>query len=218
RQRARDKSVFIFGIVVPLALMGVLNMLFSGLDETAELDPVTVAASVPGDDPMASVITDTLSGIGAVDVTLHEVAADEVRDRVDSSDAELGIAVGDGFGQALTSGEPTRVEIIEGDGSGMSTDVVISVVQGTVDQLTASAVATTAGDTAGVAPDELPRIAQEVADAGDRIAMDEGQAADEQLTTRGTLVAGQAGLFLPFTVGFGVLALLPEREEGTRAR
>src|SRR5690625_7767522 len=100
RQRARDKSVFIFGIVVPLALMGVLNVLFSGLDEDAELDPVTVAASVPADDPVATVITDTLARTGAVDVTLHEVAAGEVRDLVDNGDAELGVAVGDEIGRA----------------------------------------------------------------------------------------------------------------------
>lgn len=46
----------------------------------------------------------------------------------------------------------------------------------------------------------------------------EGTAADQQLPPAGTLVAGQAGLFLLFTVGFGVLALLAEREEGTLAR
>lgn len=48
--------------------------------------------------------------------------------------------------------------------------------------------------------------------------LNEGVAADEQLSWAGSLVAGQAGLFLLFTVGFGVLALLAEREQGTLAR
>ena len=48
--------------------------------------------------------------------------------------------------------------------------------------------------------------------------LSEGQASAEQLSLKGTLVAGQTGLFLLFTVGFGVLGLLAEREEGTLAR
>ncbi|MDD9206315.1 ABC transporter permease, partial [Georgenia sp. 10Sc9-8] len=46
----------------------------------------------------------------------------------------------------------------------------------------------------------------------------EGRAADEQLSATAGLVAGQAGLFLLFTVGFGVLGLVAEREQGTMAR
>ncbi|PSL08345.1 ABC-2 type transport system permease protein [Haloactinopolyspora alba] len=218
RQRIRDRSVLLFGLVVPLALMGVLNLLFSGLDESTELQPVTVAASVPADDPLASAITGALQGIGAMDVTVREVPADEVRDRTADGDATLGITVPEGFTPALTSGEQTRVQIVEGDGGGLESDVLISVTRGTVDRLTAGAEATAAGRAQGLPPDELARIAREAAAVGDRIALAEGRAADHQLTSRGTLVAGQAGLFLLFTVGFGVLGLLAEREQGTMAR
>ena len=51
-----------------------------------------------------------------------------------------------------------------------------------------------------------------------RTTLESGQAADEQLDAGAALVAGQAGLFLLFTVSFGVNSLLIERENGTLAR
>lgn len=218
RQRLRDKSILIFGIAVPLALMGVLNLLLGGFDESPELGPVTVAASVPADDPLAPTIVDVLTGLDVMDVTVKDMPADEVDDYVADGDAAVGITVDDGFAQTVSTGRQARVEIIEGDSSGLEADVVISVVQGTVDQLTAGVVATVAGSAEGLSPDELATVGRTAATPSDHIALIEGQASNEQLSTKGTLVAGQTGLFLLFTVGFGVLALLAEREQGTMAR
>jgi len=218
RQRLRDKSILIFGIAVPLALMGVLNLLLGGFDESPELEPVTVAASVPADDPLAPTIVDVLTGLDVMDVTVKDMPADEVDDYVADGDAAVGITVDDGFAQTVSTGRQARVEIIEGDSSGLEADVVISVVQGTVDQLTAGVVATVAGSAEGLSPDELATVGRTAATPSDHIALIEGQASNEQLSTKGTLVAGQTGLFLLFTVGFGVLALLAEREQGTMAR
>ena len=42
RQRVRDRSVIIFALIVPLALMFVFNLVFGGL-QNHDLKPVTVA-------------------------------------------------------------------------------------------------------------------------------------------------------------------------------
>lgn len=217
RRRVRDKSVLIFGLVVPLALMGVFNLLFSGLEEDGGLDPVTIVAGTT-DDPMAGVVLQSLRGIDAMDVTVREVPEDEVRDLAAAGDAALGVLVPDDFAQSVTSGEPTTLRLVQGDGAGLEASILISVVNGVVDQMHAGAVAAQAASMAGVPPDRLAAIAEQAAAAGQQIALTEGRAADEQLTMKGQLVAGQTGLFLLFTVGFGVLALLAEREEGTMAR
>ena len=57
-----------------------------------------------------------------------------------------------------------------------------------------------------------------MAEADPGFTLVEGTPSNEQLSIKGALVAGQAGLFLLFTVGFGVLGLLAEREQGTLAR
>ncbi|MPV36332.1 ABC transporter permease subunit [Georgenia subflava] len=217
RQRVRDKSVIIFALVVPLALMFVFNLVFGGAQDL-ELEPVTVAASAPDGDQLAGVVVDALGELEFLDVTVEEVAADEVRPMAEAGDAQLGIVVPEGFGAAVSGGEGTVVEIVEGDGAGIETDILLSVVQGVLDQLAAGTVAAAAGAELGLPGEELGRIAQEAADAGPAIALAEGESSDEQLGGAATLVAGQAGLFLMFTVGFGVLGLLYEREYGTLAR
>lgn len=218
RQRVRDKSVIIFGLIVPLALMGVFNLLLGGSDEGVELQPVTVAASAPSQDPMARTLLGALDQVDAMDVTVHQVPADEVRDRADAGEADLGVIVPAGFSQSVRSGHGTTVQLVEGDGAGLETDVLVAVVQGVVDQLHAGAVAAAAGGMSGLPPDQLAAIGADAATAGQQIALIAGKASDEQLSTQGMLVAGQAGLFLLFTVGFGVLALLAEREQGTMVR
>ncbi len=217
RQRIRDKSVIIFGLVVPLALMGVLNMLFSGFDEDAELEPVTVAVSVPDNDH-ANRITETLSDFDGTDVTVEHVPAGDVRDRVDDGDADLGLTASEAVGAStLTEGEP-RVEIVEGnDGGGLESDVLISVVQEVVAVVDYIELYSYVWALSGAPADDIVDF-QAGMNESPPVTLEEGEASDEQLSTRGMLVAGQTGLFLLFTVGFGVLALLAEREQGTLAR
>ncbi|MEO7130316.1 MAG: ABC transporter permease, partial [Dermatophilaceae bacterium] len=65
---------------------------------------------------------------------------------------------------------------------------------------------------------EVAAAGQAAATAKPTLTLATGAASNEQLTMSGSLVAGQAGLFLLFTVGFGVLALVYERDQGTLAR
>lgn len=217
RQRVRDRSVLIFALVVPLALMYVFNLVFGGMTEI-ELEPVTVAVATPAEDELAPVLEDVLTQVDGLDVTLQEVPADQVRSVVDAGEAGVGVVVPDGFGAAVMQGEAVTVQVIEGDGTGLEAGVVISVLDGVLAQLTAATVTATAAAGSGLPPEQLAEIAQASLASGPPLEVTEGQAADEQLGPAAGLVAGQTGLFLLFTVGFGVLGLVTEREQGTLAR
>ncbi len=217
RQRMRDKSVLIFAIIVPLALMSVLNLVV-GDAQDAELEPVTVAASAPADDELAGILVGVLTEIEGFEVTVEEVGPDGAQDRAEAGTADLGLTVPDGFGAAVMDGRAVEVGVVEGDGAGLETDVLISVLQGTLDRFAAGAVAGAAGAELGLTRAELGQAAQQAAATDATLDLVEGEAATEQLSPSASLVAGQAGLFLLFTVGFGVLGLLGEREQGTLAR
>jgi ABC-2 type transport system permease protein len=217
RQRVRDKSVIIFAIVVPLALMFVFNLTFGGVDDIT-LDPIDVAVSVPEGDDLAAALVDSAFGLDAIQVTRVDAAPDEVRGLVESGDVALGVVVPDGFGQTLTSGREAVVDVIEGDAQGLESSVVITVLDAVLARLTSATVAATAGAMAGLPHDALVAVGEAAATAGPRYTTAEGEASTEQLSFAGSLVAGQAGLFLLFTVGFGVLGLLAEREQGTLSR
>ncbi len=220
RQRIRDKSVFIFALVVPLALMFVLDLALGDLGEP-QLKPTKVAAAVPAGDPLAAQLVDVVKGLdgtGGLEVTVREATASEVHALTRDNTVQLGLIVPDGFGAALQQGKGAEVTIVSGDGTGIEQSIIVTVVESTIDRYAAGAVAAAAGSAAGLAPTELLAIGRQVATAPSTITLQQGTASDEQLSATGTLVAGQAGLFLLFTVGFGVTALVSEREQGTLAR
>lgn len=217
RQRVRDRSVLIFALVVPLALMFVFNLTFGGATDL-ELEPVTVAVSAPADDPLARPVVAALSQVDGLDVTVRELPAEDARAQARSGDAALAIVVPPGFGRAVTRGDGAVIDVTEGDGAGIEGDILLSVLQGVLDRFHAGAVAVAAGAQAGVADDRLQSLAQQAVALAPDVTLAPGAPSDEQLSITGALVAGQAGLFLLFTVGFGVLGLVAERQQGTLAR
>ena len=217
RQRVRDRSVIIFSLVVPLALMSVMNLTIGDAGEL-ELEPVTVAASVPEGDRLGAALVGALSSTGVVEVTVEAAAADEVQELARDGDAALGVVVPEGFTADVERGAVTTVVLVEGDGAGLETDVLLSVVRAVLDQFAVGAHTAAAAARAGVPHDELAALAEQAATQAPAVNLSQGDTASEQLSMSGALVAGQAGLFLLFTVGFGVLGLVAEREQGTLAR
>lgn len=219
RQRVRDRSVFIYSLLVPLSLMGVLNLAFGGLgNETVDLKPATVVASAEDAGQLGGALLDTVDSLEIMDVTVRRVPAADVRQETQDSGAALGLVIPPDFTAAVTSGRPVAVQVVEGDQQGLEKDVLISVVDGLLDQFGAGAVTAAAGELAGLPRSSLAELGRQTAAGPAALTLSEGMASAEQLSLRGTLVAGQTGLFLLFTVGFGVLGLLAEREQGTLAR
>lgn len=220
QQRVRDKSVLIFALLVPLALMTVFNLVFGATDDI-EIDPVTVAISAPADDDLAQVLTGvvrSLDGTDELDVTVVETDEAAGRRQVEDGDTPLALIVPDGFGEAARAGEPVTVEAVRGDEAGLGAEIVLSVVDGVLDQVASGAVTARAALAEGVAPADLGPLVEQATSGGPAYDVESGQASDEQLSAGAALVAGQAGLFLLFTVSFGVTGLLVDRESGTLGR
>lgn len=153
-----------------------------------------------------------------MDVTVRKVPAGDVSRETKDTGADLGIILPADFTTAVTSGQPLSVQLVEGDAAGVETNVLISLVDGLLEQFSSGTVTAEAGDIAGLPHQVLGGLAQQAAAGTPVLTLSEGQASAEQLSLKGTLVAGQTGFFLLFTVGFGVLGLLAEREEGTLSR
>lgn len=218
-QRRRDKSVVIFAILVPLTLITVFNLVFGGTEEM-ELRPITVVAAIPDDDQLAATLVEVLetADLGDFEITLTRADEDAAREQVRAADADLGLLVPDGFTAAVQAGQGPVVEAVQGDGREIESQIVLSIVDGMLQQFAAASEAAVAALGAGIGVDELEQVAQDAVSEGPAYTIARGEASNEQLDTAGTLVAGQSGLFLFFTVGFGVVGLIVERENGTLAR
>src|SRR5699024_4085286 len=123
----------IFALIVPLALMTVLNLIMGDLD-TEEVEPVTVAVTAPADDELAAVLPDALAQLDEPDVTLVERDAADVRATVENDEAGMGLIVPEHFTQTLRSGAGLDVEVIEGNGDEISMTVVAAVLDAVLDQ------------------------------------------------------------------------------------
>lgn len=219
RQKVRDRSLFIFSLGVPLAIISVFNLVFGGAEEV-ELRPVDVVVAAPSGDPMAQVVSDVLQDAdsGGLELTVTEVAAAEVEAQVEDGRADVGLVLPDGFAEDVRAGRGPVVRAVQGDGLAVETQIVLSIVDGVLDQFASSSEAAVAAAAAGVAPADIEQVARDAATERPAYTLREGETSPEQLGTAAALVAGQTGLFLFFTVGFGVLGLVIERETGTLAR
>ncbi|MFC5039751.1 ABC transporter permease [Ornithinimicrobium kibberense] len=227
----------LFAIVIPLALSAVFSLAFSGVDDP-QLEPVTAAVSVPEGDEAAAAVPQTLAGLAeaGIDVTVLEVPADEVTAAVTSGEAQVGITLPQGYAAALADGTGATVDVEVGEDAGLAGQVVVGVVSSTVEAMGRDATAVAAGAELGLDGQQLEALAAQLsgggsapdgaAAGGDGTATaPEGGAAwtvrgvaGGQLSLSAGIVAGQAGMFLFFTVGFAVLTMLTEREWGTLAR
>lgn len=218
-QGLRDKSVILFGFVVPLALMFVFNLVFGDTDDR-DFRPVAVAMAAPEGDQVAATVTTALESLGDIglDVTVTRLDAEAVRD-VDVGDAVgLALILPDDTTEDVTTGRPVTVEVVESESTGLEGNVVVSVVDEVLQQYARGTVAAYAGAATGIDPADLEAVARDAATGGPAYDLETAEASNEQLSAGAALVAGQAGLFLLFTVSFGVTTLLIERENGTLAR
>ncbi|MGB3827678.1 MAG: ABC transporter permease [Ornithinimicrobium sp.] len=217
RQRIRDRSVIIFALIVPLALMFVFNLVFGNAMDS-RLQPTTVAISAPAADPLAPTFATVLGQVDLMDITVEEMPEAEARARAEDGSVDVSLIVPDGFASAVTSGQGVDVVAVESDTAGLEGQVVLSIVASLLTQFNDGAVAATAGFELGIPPTELAQVAQDATTAGPAMTVSPGTLSAEQLSPAASTVAGQAGLFLLFTVGFGVLGLISEKEQGTYAR
>ncbi len=217
RQRIRDRSVIIFALVVPLALMFVFNLVFGNATDS-RLQPATVAISAPSDDQLARTFATVLAQIDIVEITVTEVSQEEARSQAEDASVDVGLIIPEGFGTAVTAGQGIEVVAVESDTAGLEGAVVLSIVDSLITQFNDGALAATAGFELGIPPAQLAQVAQDAATSGPAMTLSPGTLSAEQLSPAATTVAGQAGLFLLFTVGFGVLGLISEKEQGTYAR
>ncbi|OLT22843.1 hypothetical protein BJF81_12585 [Ornithinimicrobium sp. CNJ-824] len=183
-----------------------------------------------------------------IDVTVLEVPADEVTAAVTSGQAQVGITLPQGYAAALADGTGATVEVEVGEDAGLAGQVVVGVVSSTVQAMGRDATAVAAGAELGLDGQQLEALVAQLSGGGSGAggpseaeasaadgAAGTAEGAEDGLATGGAawtvrgvaggqlslsagIVAGQAGMFLFFTVGFAVLTMLTEREWGTLAR
>ncbi len=221
RLRARDRSVWLFALVVPIGLTFLFSSIFP---DTGELELTAGVVDLDGGEVAA----------GFVDGVLPALAEDGILTRVDlddEADARARVADGtadavwilpEGFSEAVAAGEDARIEVLVTAGATLSGEVARGVAEAYASRIEQVGLAiTTEVALTGGPPDPAlaGAIGAAAAAAGTLIALAEETTGNgAPLDAVSYLAAGMASFFVFFVVQFGITGQLEERQLGTLQR
>ncbi|NNC75622.1 MAG: ABC transporter permease [Acidimicrobiia bacterium] len=223
RQRLRDRSAWIIAVIVPLGLAFVLNATIGGAGGGEGAGFVTEIIVVDNDGgEIATAFVDFLDELERDEIVSIETAASaqEASDRV-ADGFPSAIAIPSGFSAAARSGGASTLTVYTNPDEQIASLVALSLAQGFASeintvQLSVASVFVTEGGEAD--PARIPELVV-AAQGGTPLATVVGIEAEGDGFDLATYFAiGMAVFFVFFTVQYGVLGLIAERDEGTMAR
>lgn len=221
RERIRDRSALILGILAPLGLATIFSLLLPSADTAFRAD----YAFVDLDDSAVSAafLSGPLAGLEEAGVAGVVVLDDEdaARAAIEADEVDAAAVVPAGFGAAMQAGEAVELTIIGDTSAGLATEILRSAAEGYSAQLEAIrlAVATvTAGAPQPPDPATLEELAMRAVDTPSPITLVDAPSELRQMAPATFFPASMAIFFLFFTAQFGILSLLAERRQGTLPR
>jgi ABC-2 type transport system permease protein len=222
RQKIRDRSAILIGLVAPFALAALFASILGGVDEQgfharwALVDGdggATAAALAEG--PLAA-----MSDAGLL--TLERLpSAEAARTAVADGRVEAAIILPPGFSAATLSGSGTEVELVVDPDAVISGQVARSVLSGFAHEVEAVQLAVATAMGAGGEPSDLaaiPAIAQAARSSAQPIGIADVSTADRQAPSTTYYAAAMAIFFVFLSAQFGLTSIHAERRNGTLAR
>lgn len=219
-QRSRDRSAFIMGLVGPLALALIMGGTVGGADDPAAFElGLAVEDDGSAADGFGAVLAE-LEGDGVVEMTAARDLAHLER-LVDDGQVAAGFHIAAGFGDDIESARPSTITVVGDPGSPVATDVAEAIAREFAADVDYVALATTTVLTVEGRAGEADRIGELTSAALAQptpieLVSIQSEGRGQDLSTY--YAVSLSVFFLFFTVQFGVLSLLEEREGGTLDR
>jgi len=219
-QRSRDRSAFIMGLIAPLALALILGSTIGGADNPAAFK---LGVAVEDEGSVAEGFQQVLDALVADEVIEVTAALNraELERLVDDGEVAAGFHIDIGFSDAVQSAEPATITVVGDPGSPVATEVAEAIADGFAADLHYVSLATTSvlisdGGAAGI--DRIEELTS--AALAEPVPIDfvptESDGRGQDLSTY--YAVSISVFFLFFTVQFGVLSLVEEREGNTLDR
>lgn len=218
RQRLRDRTAYIVGIVAPLVLAGLISLAFgrSGLDFSASFAVVDEDGG-----QLARAFVDDMLG----DPGLREVVSVKMVDGRDeavrlarSSGVAAAIIVPAGYTAAATAGQPLPLEVVRSADKVIGADVAVAVAEAFTAKVSAVRLSVATGLAAGGGGRSPEQLAVEAAHLDPAVAVEERRAERSDVPVAGQYAPGMGVFFMFFVVGMGARSLVAERKTGTLSR
>ncbi len=230
RQRLRDKSALLYGVVAPLGLAFVFSFIFNPIQQATFHAEYVIVDEDGG--PIAEAFREALESIegegiataralDSVSVAEEQVEASSdvfAADAEDSADAAF--LIPENLSESVLSGRGGEITVLGAAGSPLAAEVAYSIAQGFSAELGAIelAVRTAMPRDEQADPESLGMLAEAAARTGSPVSLEDVSASTRQLDATTYMAAGMSVFFLFFTVSFGVSGLLEEKRIGTMHR
>lgn len=220
--RVRDRSAFIFGIVAPLVLAFVFNLVFGSVfDATGlglEYGMVDLDRSEISQRFGAVLEEVEADGVLTIENYANEASAERA---IEDDEIDAYYLIEDGFGEGVVTFAAPTIRVVGDIDAPTSTQIAASIaqqfsigVEATQLAITTTAIATSSQ----ISPQFVNSLSGDPSSAAFSYQLEDVSAATKQLDGTTYFSAAMAIFFLFFTVQFGVLGLLEEERDGTLAR
>jgi ABC-2 type transport system permease protein len=227
KQRLRDRSAYITGIVAPLGLALVFGFVLNPISDFEFTATYAVVDLDQG--PIAQLFTEGIlaeaEGVELIEVDTVEEAATLVDAEVTplggtegAQSADAAFIFPEGFSDAVQTEEPVVIQVIGNQGSQTNAGIAVALAEGFASELTSVRVAVATIENleqAGVDRFTTGVLALQTAEP---VSVVDDTAASKQLDGITFYAAGMAIFFLFFSMQSGVTGVLEERRTGTMAR
>jgi ABC-2 type transport system permease protein len=218
RQRLRDRTAYIVGVVAPLVLAGLISLAFgrSGFDFSATFAVV----DEDGGQLARAFVDDMLGDPGLREViTIKTVdCRDEAVRLARSSDVAAAIIVPAGYTAAATAGQPLPLEVVRSADKVIGADVAVAVAESFTAKVSAVRLSVVAALAGGAGGRSIERLAEEAAHLEPAATVDERSAERSDVPVAGQYAPGMGVFFMFFVVGMGARSLVAEQKGGTLSR
>ena len=219
--RLRDRSFFIMGIITPLALAYIFHLVFGNTFTEESLD-LEVGLVDLDESQVSQGLGQAMSAMDEEGILVLTEFEDVATAEAAVEEDEVGayILLDAGLGEASVQGRPFTIQVVGNVDSPTSTQVASSIASefGSAIERSQLSLATAVGIGETPSPEAVAAWGQEAAQRPPAFTFTDVSAETRQLDANTFFAAGMAVFFLFFTVQFGVVGILEEKQQGTLSR
>lgn len=212
RQRFRDRSAIVIGVVAPVIIAALMSLAFHGVDNFG----FTVGIVNLDRGPVAAGLIRSLEAPGLRKVVtpreIHSVAAARAEIRANTIGAALVIPAG--FSAAVVANKPASLTTMRSDNNAIAGDVTSSIASSFVAQVNADRLSLLTALAAGAPVSGIDRLARAVADLKIPVQTVQRPIGAHELKVISYLSPGMALFFLFFTITYVARSFFVDRSQG----
>lgn len=221
--RLRDRSAIIIGIIAPLVLAFVFNLIFGSAGDPGAGLELSYGMIDQDQSELSGAFTGVLESVEEEGILTLDAYPDQesAESAIEEGDIDAFYIIPAGFEAGVLVNAAPTIEVIGNVDAPTSTNIAASIAEQFSSGIEAAqlAIATSAGvSQAAITPEFVASLTGDPAAAAFSYVMTDESAETRQLDSTTYYAAGMAVFFLFFTVQYGVLGLLEEERDGTMVR